>query len=289
MMCDAPEISRSSRLESAHFSFENVQSPHGSAGAKEFRDGDDCPLMVALPAGEFIMGENKEDKFANETERPAHQVRIASSFSLGKFPVTVAQFLKFRAAESSFDVRCSMFGVESPRTEGHNLPIVRVSWHDATAYCEWLTAQTDRFYRLPTEAEWEFACRSGTNGPFFFGDEISVSDANFLYDEQGLRAGLGHRTPVGNFGPNAFGLHDMHGNVCEWVVDTWHPDYNGAPADGTAWIEQGNSQRVIRGGAWDYLPRLLRSPWRDWRFASYRADNIGFRVATIDLRNFKEV
>ena len=282
MISDTPQISRSSRHKSAHVFFEKVENSHGSASTKEFRDGDGFPLMVLLPAGEFMMGENEDDKFANDTERPVHRVRIGSNLALGKFSVTVAEFLKFRAAESSFDVRCSS-------AHGFNLPIIRVSWQDAVAYCEWLTAQTGRSYRLPTEAEWEYACRADTNSPFFFGHDIFVTHANFLYDENGTRIGPGGRTPVGHYAPNAFGLHDMHGNVCEWVADIWHPDYNGAPADGAAWLQPGNSQRVIRGGAWDYLPRLLRSSWRDSRFATHRADNIGFRVATSDLRNLKDV
>jgi formylglycine-generating enzyme required for sulfatase activity len=103
-----------------------------------------------------------------------------------------------------------------------------------------------------------------------------------------MRIGLGRRTPVGSFPPNAFGLHDLHGNVCEWVEDTWHPNYLGSPDDGRAWVETGDSRHVVRGGAWDYLPRLLRSSWRDWRPAEHRADNLGFRVATNDLCHLLE-
>lgn len=227
--------------------------------------------MIELPVGEFIMGENKGDKFANDTERPAHCVEIRSHFALGKFPVTAGEFSKFRHDHS---------------VDGANeLPVVRVSWHDAIAYCEWLTEQTGRAYRLPSEAEWEFACRAGSRTPFAFGNEISIADANFLYDENGARIGQGHLTPIGSFPPNRFGLQDMHGNVCEWVADTWHPDFLGAPVDGGAWIMPKDSRRIIRGGAWDYLPRLLRSSWRDWRRADQRADNVGFRVATSDVKN----
>jgi formylglycine-generating enzyme required for sulfatase activity len=237
---------------------------------REFRDADWAPLMVQLRAGEFMMGENEGDKFANDTERPAHQVKISASFALGKFPVTAGEIRKFNAGHSGDDI--------------DELPAIRVSWHDARAYCEWITKQTGRQYRLPSEAEWEFACRAGSRAPFACGDEISTTDANFLYDENCVQVGIGHRVAVGSFPANSFGLHEMHGNVCEWVADTWHPNYSGAPANGSVWVMQDDFRHVIRGGAWDYLPRLLRSSWRDWRFADQRADNIGFRVATSDLK-----
>ncbi len=117
--------------------------------------------------------------------------------------------------------------------------------------------------------------------PIACGDEITPEEANFLYTEYGQRVGVGTRTPVGAYTANAFGLRDLHGNVCEWTEDAWHPNYLGAPADGSAWIEGGCfSHRVLRGGAWDYLPRLLRSAWRDWLPADQSRDNLGFRVAT---------
>ena len=234
-----------------------------------WRDAEEWPLMVVLPAAEFVMGENAGDKFANDTERPAHRVHLSNDFALGGFPVTVREFRRFRP--------------EHAPGEGGDLPVVRVSWVDAMAFCEWLTRNIGRGYRLPSEAEWEFACRAGSRAPFACGDEISPSLANYLYDETGIRIGAGRRTPVGNYAPNALRLFDLHGNVCEWVADAWHPNYHGAPEDGRAWTEPGNRRHVIRGGAWDYLPRLLRSAWRDWRDADHRADNIGFRVATTDL------
>lgn len=237
---------------------------------RAWRPEDYLPLMVEVPAGEFMMGENQGDKFANDTERPAHRVTISASFALGKFPVTVSEFRKF---------------YDDHTEEDHSaLPVVRVSWRDAIEYCQWLSELTGREYRLPSEGEWEYACRAGSQTPFARGNEISTTDANFLYDENGSRIGLGRRSAVGSFAPNGFGLYDMHGNVCEWVMDTWHPDYTGAPIDGSARVELGDDRHVIRGGAWDYLPRLLRSSWRDWRLADQRADNVGFRVATSDLR-----
>jgi formylglycine-generating enzyme required for sulfatase activity len=216
------------------------------------------------------MGESRGDKFANNTERPAHAVEVAP-FALGCFPVTVAEFRAFRP--------------EHAADEDAELPVTNVNWRDAQAYCEWLSEIDGRRYRLPSEAEWEFACRAGSEGPFAFGAEIKPGQANYFYSESGKRIGPGQRTPCGAYPANNFGLHDLHGNVCEWVEDAWHPDYAGAPADGSAWMGGAHlGLRVIRGGAWDYLPRLLRSAWRDGLEETKRRDNVGFRVATSDLR-----
>ena len=275
MMCEAPSKPNAKTWERQRPAGE-LRVLAGETPAlpgREFRDGDDNPLMIELRVGEFLMGENEGDKFANDTERPAHRAKLSVPFALGKFPVTVGEFQKFQSDHSIGDAEA--------------LPVVRVNWDDAVAYCEWLSEQTGRHYRLTSEAEWEFACRAGSRTPFACGNEISPSDANYLYDENGTRFGLGHRTSVGSFSANRFGLHDLHGNVCEWVADTWHADYIGAPTDGTAWIAAGDERRVIRGGAWDYLPRLLRSSWRDWRIRNQRADNIGFRVATGDLKDLR--
>ena len=159
-------------------------------------------------------------------------------------------------------------------------PVVNVSWADAQAFCAWLSRETGDAFRLPTEAEWEYACRAGARAAFAVGDELTTADANFLYAEDGRQIGLGRRTPVGRYAPNAFGVHDLHGNVCEWVEDAWHPDYTGAPVDGSAWTTESDpARRVIRGGAWDYLPRLLRCAWRDSLPRTHRRDNLGFRIA----------
>ncbi|MDB6015932.1 MAG: hypothetical protein JWR19_421 [Pedosphaera sp.] len=246
-------------------------TPERQSVGHVWRDFEGTPLMVELSAGEFRMGENDGDKFANDTERPAHLVYFAAGLSLGRFPVTVGEFRQFRPGHAPDDA--------------DGLPVACVSWHDALAYCHWLTEKTKRIYRLPSEAEWEFACRSGSRGLFACGDDITSAAANFLFDENGARIGPGRRVPVGSYPPNAFGLHDLHGNVCEWVADTWHPNYLGAPEGGRAWMETGDARHVVRGGAWDYLPRLLRSAWRDWRPADERADNVGFRVATSDSTN----
>jgi formylglycine-generating enzyme required for sulfatase activity len=232
-----------------------------------WRDSDFAPWMIVVSPCEFTMGENAADKFANDTERPAHCVKFFESFALGKFPVTVGEFRLFRPGHLPYDA--------------DNLPVVSVNWHDAVAYCEWLTEKTARLYHLPHEAQWECACRAGSRTPFSSGDGITLALANFLFDENGIRVGTGLRSPVESHPPNQFGFHDFHGNVCEWTMDHWHPNYLGAPTDGRAWIQAHENRHIIRGGAWDYLPSLLRSSWRDWREADFCSDNLGFRVAAI--------
>lgn len=236
-----------------------------------WRDFPESPLMVELPAGTFVMGENAGDKFTNDTERPAHSVKFSRNFALGRGPVTAGEYRHFDPCHGA--------------GEPDELPAAWVNWRDAVNYCRWLSDRTGRHYRLPSEAEWEYACRAGSRAPFACGDEISLAQANYFYDENGFRIGLGRRTPVGSYPVNAFGLCDLHGNVCEWVADDWHSNYFGAPENGQAWAKpHRNHRRVIRGGAWDYLPRLLRSAWRDWRPEDFCADNIGFRLATDDLK-----
>lgn len=230
--------------------------------------------MVAVRADEFVMGESAGDKFANDTERPAHAVRFRDGFVLGKFPVTVGEFRQFQPDHS-------------PEDE-NDLPVVNVTWRDAVAYCDWLSGGSDHKYRLPSEAEWEFACRGGSTGLFSGGADITVADANFLYDENGAKIGIGRRTTVGRYAANRFGFYDFHGNVCEWVTDTWHKNYADAPKDGLPWVQSEDRRRVIRGGAWDYLPRLLRCSWRDWRNEDFYADNLGFRIAADEIGDLKD-
>jgi formylglycine-generating enzyme required for sulfatase activity len=247
-----------------------IVRPHATSG-REWRDADFAPLMVNLPGGEFTMGETPGDKFAGDTERPVHRVAISYAFALARGPVTVAEYCSFRPAHA----------VGEPDA----WPVVQVNWNDAQEYCAWLTKSIGRLYRLPSEAEWEFACRAGSTRSFHTGNEITPANANYLYDEDGQRIGPGKRTKVGQYPPNAFGLCDLHGNVCEWVEDAWHPDYHLAPGNGSARIGSGEPLRVIRGGAWDYLPRLLRSSWRDGLPTDQQRDNLGFRVATTDVPN----
>jgi formylglycine-generating enzyme required for sulfatase activity len=223
-----------------------------------------APELVFLAGGEFLMGALPDDKFADDTVRPVHHVNVAA-FALGKFPVTVGEYRQFSPDHAPGDPAA--------------WPVVNVSWDDAENFCAWLAANCGRVCRLPSESEWEFACRAGAQTSFACGNEITTHHANYFYNENGARVGAGRRTPVNVFPANTFGLHDMHGNVCEWCADTWHPNYHAAPADGGARVRADDSRRVIRGGAWDYLPRLLRSAWRDALPQDARRDNVGFRVA----------
>lgn len=210
--------------------------------------------FVALPAGRFSMGGVPEDKFVSAVELPRHEVEVAA-FELARHPVTRGQW----------------FGGE---VEDPELPVTRVSFDEARSFA--------RIHgcRLPSEAEWEYACRAGSATVFSHAAVLDVADANFLYDESGAPVGRGAPLPVGSHPPNAFGLHDLLGNVCEWTADLWHPGYEGAPADASPWLEGGKpGHRVIRGGAWDHLPRLLRASWRDPAPESARWDNLGFRLA----------
>lgn len=208
--------------------------------------------FMEIPAGEFEMGGSRGDKFVNATELPRHRVTIPFTFRMAKYPVTESQWREFSGEGSASD-----------------LPVVKVSWRDAVAYCAWLGERLARVCRLPSEEEWEYACRAGSATPFEAGNALGAECANYLYDESGDRVGPGQRTPVGQFPPNPFGLFDMQGNVCEWVADAWRSGYDAEPIEGL---------RTIRGGAWDYLPRLLRASWRDFASESVRRDNLGFRV-----------
>lgn len=217
------------------------------------------PPCVEIPAGRFRRGGSSEDKFANASELPQVECEIPEPFRMGAGPVTRREW-----QES---------GLPPNPTNGENpaLPVVGITWHEAVAYCEWLTRETGDRWRLPTETEWEYACRAGTETPFHTGVMIDLSQANFLYGEDGSRIGKGAPVLAGSCPPNGFGLFDMHGNVSEWTADPWRPSYlEEAMAD--------PERRVIRGGAWDYLPRLLRSSWRDCAAPGTRRDNLGFRV-----------
>jgi formylglycine-generating enzyme required for sulfatase activity len=233
------------------------------------------PPMVRLPVGSFAMGATEDDKFATLLERPRRLVAIPRPFALAATPVSFGQWDAYAEATGAYRPPGDGFGRAV-------LPVARVSWLDAVGYCGWLRAMTGKPYRLPSEAEWEYACRAGSTTVFHTGDAITLRDANFMYDEVGVQIGHGRPMPVGAYPPNAFGLYDMHGNIAELVLDHWHDGYTGAPSDGSAWIDAdgaGNGLRVVRGGSWDYLPRLLRSAYRDCVDEAWRLDNVGFRVA----------
>lgn len=221
--------------------------------------------MVAIPPGRFLMGGREDDKFVSEVELPSREIVVGKGFLMSETPVTRDQWIAVIGG--------------LPPGNAHNLtgdaPVVCVSYADAGAFCR----ESGSHNRLPSEAEWEYACRAGSGTVFPHGSDVSTADANYLYDELGFPVGKGRLMPVGSYGRNAFGLYDMIGNVCEWVVDAWHPGYYGAPQGAAPWLIGGKKGfRVIRGGGWDHLPRVLRASWRDWAPESARWDNLGFRV-----------
>jgi formylglycine-generating enzyme required for sulfatase activity len=240
--------------------------------SQTFRDklqsGSEGPLMTVIPAGRFLMGLPEDESGRHDKQGSQHEVHIARSFALGVYAVTFAEY----------DLFCQKTGRDKPKDENwgrKNHPVINVSWHDAQAYCAWLSEQTGKAYRLPSEAEWEYACRAGTTTPFHTGVTINSGQANF--DDKRERT-----LPVGSFAPNAFGLHDMHGNVWEWIHDCWHDHYDYAPDDGSAWQDENGgdcSRRVVRGGSWLNIPQFLRSAYRGGGGTDEAFNSLGFRIA----------
>ena len=253
--------------------------------------------MVAIPGGTFTMGTEDEEierlvkKFDWEgyrRERPQHEVTI-KPFFMGKYPVTQAQW---KAIADRTDLKVEKDLEPNPASfkdhpDSDRRPVEQVSWYDAIEFCARLSKLTVREYRLPSEAEWEYACRAGTTTPFYFGETITGELAN--YNASNTYAGEPNgeyrqqTTPVGQFPPNAFGLYDMHGNVWEWCADTWHDNYDGAPTDGSVWTENGDDNRSLpRGGSWFSDPLLCRSAFRnDVNRRDFNNYNVGFRVVCV--------
>lgn len=230
--------------------------------------------MVSVPGGTFTMGSAASELKRQSDESPQRKVTVPS-FYLGKYPVTQAQWQ-------------AIMGSNPSRFKGVNRPVETVSWNEAIEFCRKLSQKTGREYRLPSEAEWEYACRAGITTPFHFGSTITPELANYkgtyTYGSGPKGQYREQTTEVGSFPPNAYGLHDMHGNVWEWCQDTGHNNYNGAPTDGSAWIDKNdNNYRVIRGGSWSDDPRDCRSANRGWSNPGVRDDYEGFRVASVAL------
>ena len=240
----------------------------------------DLPLeMVAIPSGSFRMGSPESETGRRSSESPQHPVTVASFF-MGRYPVTQAQWRAVAAlpqVEQKLETDPAWF-------KGGDRPVERVSWNNAQEFCARLSAHTGRDYRLPSEAEWEYACRAGTETPFHFGEMITSEVANYSgrsYDGGPSGERRGETTAVTHFGfANAFGLSDMHGNVREWCEDDWHGNYDGAPTDGEAWINKGEreSSLVNRGGSWFLNPEYCRSAVRLFDHPGSRNVNLGFRV-----------
>ena len=244
--------------------------------------------MVLVPAGTFIMGSSDDEPERSESEGPQREVTLRSFF-MGRYPVTQAQW---RAVAALEEVEIDLEPAPS-NFEGVNLPVEQVSWYEAVEFCDRLKKHTKRPYRLPSEAEWEYACRAGTTTPFAFGKTLTTNVAsyrgNYTYNDGPQGEYRDQTTPVDEFDiANAFGLCDMHGNVDEWCADYWHENYKDAPTNGSAWLtDNETSNRVIRGGSWFVNPRNCRSATRFDSTPVYRNDFTGFRVCCLAPRTLQ--
>ena len=247
--------------------------------------------MIAIPGGKFLMGtEDREierlvkkfDWSGYRGEKPQHEVTV-QSFFMGKYPVTQEQW---KAVASLPKVQRNL-EADPSKFKGGNRPVERVSWEDAVEFCQRLSKKTGKEYRLPSEAEWEYACRAGTTTPFHFGetitDKLANYDASKIYASESKGEYRQETTTVGIFLPNAFGLYDMHGNVWEWCEDDFYENYGGAPIDGRVWISGTGSKKVIRGGSWGDSPGFSRSACRFNYSRDLRFNFVGFRVVHVAL------
>ena len=215
--------------------------------------------MIAIPTGTFMMGSLKDQE--SSYEEPQHEV-IVQSFFIGKYPITQVQYQQ-------------VMGKNPSHFKGDQRPVECVSWNDAVEFCQKLLKQTGREYRLSSEAEWEYACRAGTTTPYYFGDILTKELANYAGSET---------TIVGKFPPNAFGLHDMCGNVLEWCQDDWHKSYEGAPNDGSVWISKGRDNKIMRGGSWVSFSTSCRSAYRTVNMHDFCIFFTGFRFVWVVSR-----
>jgi|HubBroStandDraft_1064217.scaffolds.fasta_scaffold01721_8 formylglycine-generating enzyme required for sulfatase activity len=247
-----------------------------------FRDCPDCPEMIVIPAGSFVMGSAPSEAGRDGTEGPQHRVSVRS-FGLSRFAVTFADWDACLA-----DGGCNGYRPEDQGWGRGDRPVVNVSWDNIRSYVAWLNRKVSRLrevstrseagpYRLPSEAEWEYAARAGTTTARFWGDSVGSGNSNC--------AGCGSQwdneqtAPVGSFLANGWGLYDMLGNVWQWTADCWNDGYAGAPADGSAWAAGDCRGHVVRGGGWDSNPRYLRSASRDRDGVEDRDGDTGFRLA----------
>ena len=272
------------------------------ASLVEIVDCHDCPKLIVVAQGEFLMGKNRSDPHAEPDEAPMHKVVIGASLAVGKFEVTRGQFAAF-VKETGFRAQTNgcntkrggwfhkdaKAGWENPgfvQTETH--PVVCVSWDDAQAYLDWLSKTTGKLYRLPSEAEWEYFSNSPEiNSINLKGDApcklFNIADASTRHEVPGIQYlacndGYATTAPAGSFSANKAGLFDTLGNVWEWVADCWNENYMGAPADGSSWLKGVCDERAFRGGGWNTSPKILNYAYRDRGDKIERYDDVGFRV-----------
>ena len=251
----------------------------GAGKIEWFQDIENGPEMVVVPAGSFMRGSPESEPGRYDDEGPQRTVSISSPFAISRHAIT---FDQWDAAVSGGG--CNGYSPADMGWGRGNLPVIDVDWEDARAYASWLSGKTGQTYRLLSEAEWEHAARAGTTTPFWWGSSITASQANYnngYTDGDGSKEENRQRTmPVESFEPNPWGLYQVHGNVWEWCEDQWHDTYNGAPSDGSAWVQgEDTSRRVVRGGSWVDIPDNLRSANRGWFTSVVRYLYLGFRLA----------
>ena len=232
---------------------------------EDLGDGVTLTLML-IPAGEFMMGAPEDEPDSDKRERPRHLVKVPA-FLMGRYPVTQAQW----RVVAGYGREAMDLDPDPSQFKGDDRPVEQVSWEQATEFCQRLARRTDKNYHLPSEAQWEYACRAETTTAYHFGPQLTPELAK--YD------GSGGTVEVGSYPSNRWGLYDMHGNVDEWCADYWHGDYDGASTDGSTWIDGGDSsRRVRRGGSWCFISRYCRSAYRFRDAPDLSFDYIGFRV-----------
>lgn len=271
------------------------------------------PTMLVIPTGKFMMGAPDGEPGRSDTQTPQHQVDISKGFALSQTDITVGQFREFVRASgykpesvtnggaSVYDERTGVMRDDSGanweddyagHTAANDLPVVNISWNDANAYVQWLSQRTGKKYRLPSEAEFEYALRANSATRYWWGNgtpsskvenltgslDRSPSGRRWSHSFQGYGDGYWGAAPVMSFAPNAFGLYDMDGNVSEWMIDCWHDNYVRAPMDGSAWVNPGCSTRVVRGGSWGSSPEQANSAYRQGAEAGVRSGRVGFRI-----------
>ena len=249
--------------------------------------GNDVVLtLMLMPVGEFLMGAPEEEPESFNGQRPQQLVKVPQ-FLMGRYAVTQAQW----RVVANYDRMKQELAPDPSSFKGDNRPVEQVSWDDAQEFCRRLSAKTGKDYRLPSEAQWEYACRAGTTTPFHFGETITPDLANYdgrgTYNN-GLQGDYRRETiDVGSFPANDWGLYDMHGNVWEWCEDDYHRSYEGAPTDGSAWVEMDRTENnpLLRGGSWSSHPRFCRSVDRNYYPRDTRNYDVGFRVCCVPPRS----
>jgi formylglycine-generating enzyme required for sulfatase activity len=239
--------------------------------------------MVQIPAGSFLMGSPLHELESRDDEGPRHLVTLGSFF-MAHTPITQAQWREvagWQKLHRDLNPNPSHF-------KGSNRPVEQVSWKDVIEFCKRLSQRFGRTYTLPSEAQWEYACRAGTTTPFHFGATLTSELANYpgncTYAQEPKGPYRQETTDVASFPANPWGLHDMHGNVMEWCLDQWHRNYGGAPTDGSAWVNMNvvkNDKRMLRGGSWDLNPGFCRSACRNHHLPDYFYNRVGLRVVCL--------